>query len=98
MAGIDALRTPLWPVPGVEDLVTDVELPAAEFSSAPLLDAWAIWPGPKPRLCGHVVGHPDEPDGPIVTSVLKAIARNQMWARSTNRIYRLGRRAEERGH
>jgi hypothetical protein len=98
MAGIDALRTPLWPILGLEELVSDVELPRSELSKAPLLDGWAVFPGPRPRLCGHVVGHPDEPDGPIVTSAVTAIARHQMWARTMNRLYRLGRRAEERGH
>jgi hypothetical protein len=47
-------------------------------------------------LAGSVTGHPQHPDGTrIHTSQLIWLDRNRRWARSWNRVYRLGVRGND---
>ena len=63
---------------------------AAELSEAPLLEGWAVTSRPVMCLVGAVTGHPLL-DGPFCrTSDLWAFAPTVGWARTLNRLYRLG--------
>jgi hypothetical protein len=74
-----------------------------ELERAPMLESWrAIFvhvarkEDPQAMvlvLVGSVAGHPKHPDGiRIHTSQLIWLDRNRQWARSWNRVYRLGAR------
>ena len=68
----------------------------ADLEGAPLLDDWMITDAAAPALIGVVYGHPRLEDGHLChTSALIAMSTTEMWARTLNRWYRLGRRAEE---
>lgn len=78
----------------------------AEIASAPLLESWrAVVVHIKREqaplsmvqvLVGRVAGHPRLPDARTVrTSQLIWLDRNRQWARTWNRIYRLGERADD---
>jgi hypothetical protein len=78
------------------------ETPApAEMAQAPLLGNWRVVvghgaanPWMRPFLVGRVAGHPQRDDTErIRTSQLVWIDRNRKWARTWNRVYRLGERA-----
>ncbi|MBC9179484.1 DUF6634 family protein [Pseudoroseomonas ludipueritiae] len=61
-----------------------------ELSEAPLLEAWAVTSRPVMCLVGAVTGHPLL-DSPFCrTSDLWAFAPTLGWARTLNRLYRLG--------
>ena len=65
-------------------------MPSAELSEAPLLEGWAVTSRPVLCLVGAVTGHPLL-DGPFCrTSDLWAFAPTVGWARTLNRLYRLG--------
>ncbi len=68
-----------------------VGMPTPEdLSKAPLLEAWAMTSRPVLCLVGTVTGHPML-DGPRCrTSDLWAFAPTVGWARTLNRLYRLG--------
>lgn len=60
------------------------------LARAPLLEGWAVVKSASPVLAGIVTGHPTCGPGPIVTSTLWRIDAEAGWARTTNRLYRLG--------
>lgn len=75
-----------------------------ELVAAPLLQDWfavslQVRTGEGPvsgalALAGQVTGHPHVPDGRVAqTSVIVWLDRKKEWARTWNRIYRLGKRA-----
>ena len=75
--------------------------PPAELARAPLLQGWgavitrARSDAGRVRLLmvltGHVVGHPHQADGRTIrTSEVIWLDRDRNWARSWNRLYRLG--------
>jgi hypothetical protein len=77
-----------------------------ELDRAPVLENWRAFfvhaaRGADPNdillvLVGSVAGHPQHPDGTrIHTSQLIWLDRNRRWARSWNRVYRLGARAND---
>jgi hypothetical protein len=77
-----------------------------ELDRAPVLENWrAIFVhaarGVDPKdillvLVGSVAGHPQHADGTrIHTSQLIWLDRNRKWARSWNRVYRLGARGND---
>ena len=77
-----------------------------DLARAPLLENWrmAIVHVKRdadrlrllPVLVGSVVGHPQHGDaGKIRTSQLIWLDRNRRWARTWNRVYRLGERADD---
>jgi hypothetical protein len=75
-----------------------------ELERAPLLENWrtifvrtAIEEAPKAILMiGTVTGHPQHPAGTrIHTSQLIWLDRSRKWARSWNRVYRLGARRSD---
>jgi hypothetical protein len=77
-----------------------------ELDRAPLLENWRAFfvraaYGVDPKdillvLVGSVAGHPQHPDGTrIHTSQLIWLDRNRKWARTWNRVYRLGARGND---
>jgi hypothetical protein len=77
-----------------------------ELACAPLLESWraVVMPfkrerGPSPMvllLAGRVTGHPRLSDGRTIrTSQLIWLDRDRKWARTWNRIYRLGDRTDD---
>jgi hypothetical protein len=77
-----------------------------ELECAPALENWravfvhvARKEDPKAMLlvlAGIVAGHPQHPDGTAIrTSQLIWLDRNRRWARSWNRVYRLGARGND---
>jgi hypothetical protein len=77
----------------------------AELDRAPVLENWRSFfvyaRGFDPKdillvLVGSVAGHPQHPDGTrIHTSQLIWLDRNRQWARTWNRVYRLGVRGND---
>jgi hypothetical protein len=76
----------------------------AELAQAPLLEKWRlailhINAEPLrmvPVLVGSVTGHPQHVDSRTIrTSQLIFLDRNLQWARTWNRVYRLGERAHD---
>jgi hypothetical protein len=74
-----------------------------ELERAPVLARWRTLimniargeypPGMLLALTGRVTGHPQHADGTTIrTSQLLWLDRNRTWARSWNRVYRLGER------
>jgi hypothetical protein len=74
-----------------------------ELQNAPTLENWSTAIGHSGRaedhlsllmvLQGSVSGHPSLPDGHVIhTSQVIWFDRNQKWARTWNRLYRLGAR------
>jgi hypothetical protein len=77
-----------------------------ELACAPLLEGWRATVlqfrrerGPLPTvlvLVGRVTGHPRLSDARVIrTSQLIWLDRNRKWARTWNRIYRLGDRTDD---
>ena len=77
-----------------------------ELQRAPALESWRalfvhVARVDEPRamllvLVGSVAGHPSHPDGTrIHTSQLIWLDRNRQWARTWNRVYRLGARGSD---
>lgn len=77
-----------------------------DFASAPLLEGWrAVVVHPKFEqqpllpillLIGRVLAHPHHLDGRMIhTSQLIWLAYDRTWARTWNRVYRLGKRADD---
>lgn len=77
-----------------------------ELERAPVLETWralfvhvAREETPKVMLlvlAGSVAGHPQHPDGTrIQTSQLIWLDRSRQWARTWNRVYRLGVRGND---
>jgi hypothetical protein len=68
---------------------------AAEMAQAPLLENWrVVVVHLLPVLVGRVSAHPLLGDtGRLRTSQLIWLDRNRQWARTWNRVYRLGERA-----
>ena len=76
-----------------------------ELERAPLLENWRAVIvcfshredlGMLLVLVGSVVGHPQHPDGTkIHTSQLIWLDRSRQWARTWNRVYRLGARGND---
>lgn len=60
-----------------------------EFLGAPVLEDWSIGTRIEPALIGRVTGHPDRPDGPVVTSGLFYLDDRIGLARTLSRWYRL---------
>jgi hypothetical protein len=80
------------------------EPPPLELDCAQLLESWRTTlltrdSGPLPMvlvLVGRVTGHPRLSDGRTVrTSQLIWLDRSLKWARTWNRVYRLGKRAND---
>jgi hypothetical protein len=80
------------------------ETPPPELAQAPLLENWRVTivhikRGGDPLrmipvLVGSVAGHPQLGDSRTIrTSQLIWLDRNRKWARTWNRVYRLGERA-----
>jgi hypothetical protein len=80
-----------------------------ELECAPVLENWRavivhFARGADPLsmllvLAGSVAGHPQHPDGTTIhTSQLIWFDRNRNWARSWNRVYRLGARSNDDAH
>jgi hypothetical protein len=79
--------------------------PPVEMAQAPLLENWRVLivHGKSdakeimlPVLTGRVTGHPQVGDArPIRTSQLVWLDRDRDWARTWNRIYKLGERARD---
>ena len=78
--------------------------PPPELAQAPLLESWRVTivhikrdADPLrmlPVLVGSVAGHPQLGDSRTIrTSQLIWLDRNRKWARTWNRVYRLGERA-----
>jgi hypothetical protein len=77
----------------------------SELASAPLIENWQARvmrfvsergsSGLALILVGGVTGHPRLGDTKIRTSQLIWLDRNRNWARTINRVYRLGARASE---
>ncbi len=66
-----------------------------ELKDAPLLMEWMAFAAPAPHLVGIVLGHPEIPDGHVCrTSELFSLNREQSYARTRSRFYRLGDQAE----
>lgn len=63
---------------------------------APILDHWVLTHRPEACLAGRSTGHPKLPGAArcIVTSDLWLMSRDQLWARTLSRWYRLGRPAD----
>ncbi|WP_149536747.1 DUF6634 family protein [Siccirubricoccus phaeus] len=61
-----------------------------ELSAAPLLEAWAVSVRPVVCLVGMVTGHPRLRGPRCQTSDVWAFAPALGWARTLNRLYRLG--------
>jgi hypothetical protein len=79
-----------------------------ELAQAPLLENWRVAvvhikrdADPLcmlPVLVGRVAGHPQVGDSRTIrTSQLVWLDRNRQWARTWNRVYRLGERARDEG-
>jgi len=71
-----------------------------DFAQAPIITSWR-WTthGGFPALDGIVTGHPDVPDGRrCATSAVLVVDKLERWARTKNRWYRLGPRADARVH
>jgi hypothetical protein len=76
-----------------------------EMAQAPLLANWRVLivqvkrdvdPFMLPVLVGIVTGHPQVGDSRTIrTSQLVWLDRNRQWARTWNRVYRLGERADD---
>jgi hypothetical protein len=78
-----------------------------ELERAPVLESWwtviaSFGSGEEVSqrmllvLVGSVAGHPKHPDGTSIhTSQLIWLDRNRRWARSWNRVYRLGARGND---
>jgi hypothetical protein len=77
-----------------------------ELDRAPVLENWRAFfvyaaRGGDPKdillvLVGSVAGHPEHSDGTrIHTSQLIWLDRNRKWARTWNRVYRLGARGND---
>jgi len=65
---------------------------AKELRDAPILEDWYAYPA-RPGvevLVGRVTGHPRVPDGPVTTSAVVAYDSAAGWARTRNRVYKLG--------
>lgn len=86
--------------------LTGKEPSPLELASAPLLENWHSIPlrfncerGPLRLalvLAGSVTGHPQLGNAKMIrTSQLIWLDRNRRWARTWNRIYRLGERAND---
>jgi len=70
--------------------------PAAEdLADAPSLHDWRFHSIRSAVLEGVVVGHPSLRDGPVRTSMVFYCDKEQTFARTLSRYYRLGRRAGE---
>ncbi|MEA1673988.1 DUF6634 family protein [Nitrospirillum sp. BR 11163] len=67
---------------------------SAEISKAPLLNSYRITRREYDILAGKSYGHPLIEDGPIFTSQLIIFNREDGWARTLSRYYRLGEPAE----
>lgn len=61
------------------------------LARAPLLEGWSVLESASPVLAGIVTGHPTCRPGLIVTSMVWRLDPNAGWARTTSRLYRLGR-------
>ncbi|SDD49272.1 DUF6634 family protein [Belnapia rosea] len=61
-----------------------------ELAAAPLLEAWSVSARPTLCLVGMVTGHPELRGPRCQTSDLWAFAPVLGWARTLNRLYRLG--------
>lgn len=91
-----------------ESFLEGGEPSANELARAPLLENWRATVmrfdrerGPLPMvqvLVGRVTGHPGLGDARTIrTSQLIWLDRNRRWARTLNRIYRLGERTDDSG-
>lgn len=70
--------------------------PREALGDAPVLDDWRLTRRPAPALTGIVTSHPAlGSQREIVTSELFAFSRRGKWARTLNRFYVLGRRADK---
>ncbi|SDJ63025.1 hypothetical protein SAMN05216338_105721 [Bradyrhizobium sp. Rc2d] len=90
-----------------ESYLKGEEPPPSELACAPLLESWrAILVKPKVEhgtlpvvfvLVGYVSGHPLYTSARAIhTSQLIWLDRNRKWARTWNRLYRLGDPTEDR--
>ena len=83
-------------------LVDDLEAirsgihPERLAEGAPILDSWTLTHRPEACLAGRSTGHPRLQGAarPIVTSDLWLMSRDEIWARTLSRWYRLGRPAD----
>lgn len=67
------------------------------LATAPILENWRMAQRPEFCLTGDVRGHPDIGDGrTAVTSPLWVLAHDLRYARTLNRFYVLGERADTR--
>jgi hypothetical protein len=84
-----------------EAFLEGAEPSANELACAPLLENWraTVMPFDRDRdplpmalvIVGRVTGHPGHGDARLIrTSQLIWLDRNRKWARTWNRIYRLG--------
>jgi hypothetical protein len=73
--------------------------PGQLAEGAPILDHWALAHRPEVCLVGRSTGHPrlTGQARPIVTSCLWLMSKDQVWARTLFRWYRLGRPADNPG-
>jgi hypothetical protein len=89
-----------------ESYLKGAEPSPLELACAPLLEGWRATVlqfrrerGPLPTvlvLVGRVTGHPRLSDARVIrTSQLIWLDRNRKWARTWNRIYRLGDRTDD---
>jgi hypothetical protein len=69
----------------------------AELAGAPLLEDWMIERGNGVHYrIGAVTGHPNIQNGLTTTSAVVVMSKQEGWARTANRWYRLGRRLKLR--
>lgn len=71
-------------------LEQNIPLTVEQRIDAPLLDQWMITYRLEPALVGMVRGHPIRADGLVLTSGLFFLDRQQGFARTLSRYYRLG--------
>jgi hypothetical protein len=102
----DEIDTPAQLKRDFEFYMKGKEPPPLELACAPLLESWRVTvmqftrEGGPPLmvlvLVGTVTGHPQHSDARTIrTSQLIWLDRNRKWARTWNRIYRLGNRADD---
>jgi hypothetical protein len=86
-------------VADVERVHRGVPPEAMAGDDAPILDRWILGKRAVPCLAGLSTGHPEliGQNRPIYTSDLWLLSRDQGWARTLSRWYRLGRPAERSG-
>lgn len=65
-----------------------------DLATAPLLEDWSEVRRDVPALAGRAYGHPDMPDGRLVTTS-DVYERGPGWVRTISRYWRLGRRMDD---